>query len=63
MKKYLKNIYDAGTIAFHYTILYSLYSAPHSKNSETHSGIFRKYTFELKFCKDSRMELVDEREL
>ena len=27
MKKYLKNVYDAGTIAFHYTILYSLYSA------------------------------------
>ena len=26
MKKYLKNVYDAGTIAFHYTILYSLYS-------------------------------------
>ena len=23
MKKYLKNVYDAGTIAFHYTILYS----------------------------------------
>ena len=27
MKKYLKNVYDAGTIASHYTILYSLYSA------------------------------------
>ena len=26
MKKYLKIFYDAGTIAFHYTILYSLYS-------------------------------------
>ena len=26
MKKYLKKFYDAGTIAFHYTILYSLYS-------------------------------------
>ena len=26
MKKYLKNVYDAGTIAFHYTILYYLYS-------------------------------------
>ena len=28
MKKYLKNVYDAGTIAFHYTILYSLYLGP-----------------------------------
>ena len=26
MKKYLKNFYDAGTIAFQYTILYPLYS-------------------------------------
>jgi hypothetical protein len=26
MKKYLKFFYDAGTITFHYTILYSLYS-------------------------------------
>ena len=25
MKKYLKFFYDAGTIEFHYTILYSLY--------------------------------------
>ena len=33
MKKYLKNVYDAGTIAFHYTILYSLYSAPTPWNS------------------------------
>ena len=28
-EKYLKNVYDAGTIAFHYTILYSLYSDGH----------------------------------
>ena len=33
MKKYLKNFYDAGTIAFHYTILYPLYSGLGLKNT------------------------------
>ena len=38
MKKYLKNVYDAGTIAFHYTILYSLYSG----DKYSRGGIYSK---------------------
>ena len=43
MKKYLKIFYDAGTIAFHYTILYSLYSVASASPScfEAHVGLFR----------------------